>query len=66
MHHQPMPVSNIMIPSSTPQMVSIPNFLILEKNNIIGIPPTSGTITLISGIKIGIKPIDAAAKMTIK
>ena len=47
-------------------MVSIPNFLILEKNNIIGIPPTSGTITLISGMKIGIKPIDAAAKMTIK
>ena len=33
-------------------------------NNIIGIPPTSGTITLISGIKIGIKPIDAATKMT--
>ena len=40
--------------------------MILEKNNIIGIPPTSGTITLISGMKIGIKPMDAAAKMTIK
>ena len=60
-----MPVSGIMIPSGTPQMVSIPNFLILEKNNIIGIPPTSGTITLDKpGIKI--KPIDNTAKMTIK
>ena len=47
-------------------MVSIPNFLILEKNSIMGMPPTSGTITLMSGMKIGIKPIDAAAKITIK
>ncbi len=31
-----------------------------------GMPPTSGTITLMSGMKIGIKPIDAAAKITIK
>ena len=61
-----MPVSSIIIPNSTPQIVSIPNFLILEKNSIMGMPPTSGTITLMSGMKIGINPMDAAAKMTIK
>ena len=61
-----MPAISIIIPSRNPQIVSIPNFLIFEKKSIIGIPPTKGTITLISGIKIGINPIDAAAKITIK
>ena len=61
-----MPSSPVRIPTISPMIVTMPNFCAFVRNSMNGIPPTIGTTTDSSGMKIGINPsIDAAKHTTI-